>query len=156
MVVVEDPHGVENEPIPDGILFATEHTGRAWRMDSVWSVAPHPSWGGLAVGRAVVLRNGESDSIPAQQFVAASNALNAVAGRHSAFDPESLRAQAFPVSGMTYRLGLAATFLVNTGADVADVPIFFARMGGWRVAYRCNPTTGGRPDHGRPAGTCAG
>ena len=42
-------------------------------------------------------------------------------------------------------LRLAATFLVNTGADVADFPIVFARMGGWRVAYRWRAVGPGMP-----------
>ena len=35
IIVVEDPAGVENEAVPDGVFFGTERTGRTWRMDSV-------------------------------------------------------------------------------------------------------------------------
>jgi hypothetical protein len=42
LVVMDDPAAVENDAIPNGLLFATERTGRVFRMDSVWSAAPSP------------------------------------------------------------------------------------------------------------------
>ncbi|NUR32887.1 MAG: hypothetical protein HOQ30_02680, partial [Gemmatimonadaceae bacterium] len=42
LLVMDDPAAVENDAIPNGLLFATERTGRVFRMDSVWSAAPSP------------------------------------------------------------------------------------------------------------------
>lgn len=142
MLVVEDPTGVENEPIANGVMFASERTGRTWRMDSVWSVAPSPDWRSLAVGRAYVLRNGEADSIPIERWAAASASLLAVAGPQPALAAESLRAHAFEVSGMSYALGVAATFIVHTDRDTASFPASFVRIGGWSVAWSCASPTG--------------
>jgi hypothetical protein len=80
LLVVEDPAGVENEAVPDGVLFATEHTGRTWRMDSVWSVAPSPDWMHVAVGRAVVLGGGERQVVAPSRWEDAARSLAAIAG----------------------------------------------------------------------------
>lgn len=138
LLVVEDPTGVENEAIPDGVMFASERTGRAWRMDSVWSVAPSQDWKKLAYGRAVVLRNGESNSIPEDRWVAAASSLASIAGAQPSLVPDSLRAHAFPVSGMTVAMGAAATFVIDVPVDSASPPSTFAGLGGWTVAWECD------------------
>jgi hypothetical protein len=137
LLVIEDPTGVENEAIPDGVMFASERTGRTWRMDSVWSVAPSPDWRELAVGRGAVLRNGEADSIPAAQWDAVSRALSAIAGPNAKLSADSLRAYAFPASGMTYAMGVAATFEVDVDGDVDQFPVRYVVPGGWSVAWLC-------------------
>lgn len=142
ILVVEDPAGVENEIVADGVLFASERTGRTWRMDSVWSVAPSPDWRSLAVGRAFVLRNGEADTIPVARWSAAEASMRAVAGVHPALAADSLRAHAFEVSGMSYALGVAATFIVRTDLDTTRFPVAFARTGGWTVAWSCASPNG--------------
>lgn len=142
ILVVEDPAGVENEVVADGVLFASERTGRTWRMDSVWSVAPSPDWRSLAVGRAFVLRNGEADTIPVERWSSAEASLRAVAGAQPALAADSLRAHAFEVSGMSYALGVAATFIVQADRDTTRFPVAFARTGGWTVAWSCASPNG--------------
>src|SRR5437868_9486125 len=40
VLVVADPAGVENEPVPDAFFFGDETRGFQTQMDSVWDVAP--------------------------------------------------------------------------------------------------------------------
>ena len=84
IIVVEDPAGVENEAVPDGVLYATERTGRTWRMDSVWSAAPSPDWTRVAVGRAVVLGGGKEQVVAPARWAGAAAALAAIAGPQEA------------------------------------------------------------------------
>ena len=135
ILVVEDPAGVENEAVPDGVLFATERTGRTWRMDSVWSVAPSPDWLHVAVGRAVVLGGGEQQVVAPSRWGAAARSLAAIAGSNPALDADSLRAHSYPVSGMAVAEGAAVTFVADVGADLQAVPVHFVSLDGWRVRW---------------------
>ena len=135
ILVVEDPAGVENEAVPDGVLFATERTGRTWRMDSVWSVAPSPDWMRLAVGRAVILGGGEKQVVARERWEGAARSIAAIAGAHPAISAESLRAHSYPVSGMAVSEGAAATFVVDVGADVQEAAVHFVSLDGWRVRW---------------------
>ncbi|HEX4936688.1 MAG TPA: hypothetical protein VFV33_26080, partial [Gemmatimonadaceae bacterium] len=40
IIVVEDPVGVEAEPVPDGFLYGSETTGAVVQLNGVWDVAP--------------------------------------------------------------------------------------------------------------------
>ncbi|HEX2602959.1 MAG TPA: hypothetical protein VHL32_12725, partial [Gemmatimonadaceae bacterium] len=40
VLVVADPAGVENEPVPNGFFFGDEASGFQVQMDSVWDVVP--------------------------------------------------------------------------------------------------------------------
>lgn len=135
LIVVEDPAGVENEAVPDGVLFATEHTGRTWRMDSVWSASPSPDWTRVAVGRAAVLGGGEQQVVAPARWQEAERSLAAVAGPQPAISAESLRAHSYPVSGMAVVEGTAATFVADVGRDLRDAPIRFVALDGWRVSW---------------------
>src|SRR5688500_796005 len=111
IVVMDDPAAVENDAIANGLLFATERTGRVFRMDSVWSAAPSPDWRRLAVGRAVVRGGGESQSIPPARWEAPAARLRALLGPHPALAAESLRARSFSASGMAVVEGAAVTLV---------------------------------------------
>src|SRR5712671_7016798 len=52
VLVIADPGGVENEPVPNGFFFGDEARGVQTQMDSVWDVAPSPDWKWLGFGRA--------------------------------------------------------------------------------------------------------
>ena len=148
ILVVEDPSGVENEAVPDGVLFATERTGRTWRMDSVWSASPSPDWTAIAVGRAVVLGGGESQTVAPARWDSAAARLRAIAGPQPALVAESLRAHSYPVSGMAVVEGAAATFVADVGGDARDAPVRFVALDGWRVRWSCDGhdlLVGGRP-----------
>jgi hypothetical protein len=138
LIVVEDPAGVENEAVPNGVLFATERTGRTWRMDSVWSASPSPDWTRVAVGRAAVLGGGEQQVVAPSRWREAERSLTAVAGPQPAITAESLRAHSYPVSGMAIVEGSAATFVADVARDARDAPIRFVALDGWRVSWSCD------------------
>lgn len=138
VLVMDDPAGVENDAIPNGLLFATERTGRVFRMDSVWSAAPSPDWRRLAIGRAVVLAGGESQSISAERWQAPAARLRAIAGAEPALVAESLRAHAFPVSGMAVLQGAAVTLMADVAHGAATAPIELVSLDGWRVRWSCD------------------
>ena len=138
LIVVEDPSGVENEAVPNGVLFASERTGRTWRMDSVWSASPSPDWTRVAAGRATVLGGGEQQVVAPSRWREAERSLQAVAGPQPAITAESLRAHSYPVSGMAVVEGTAATFVADVARDVRDAPIRFVALDGWRVSWSCD------------------
>ena len=149
LIVVEDPAGVENEAVPNGVLFASERTGRTWRMDSVWSASPSPDWTRIAVGRAAVLGGGEQQAVAPSRWREAERSLAAVAGPQPAITAESLRAHSYPVSGMAIVEGTAATFVADVAGDVRDAPVRFVALDGWRVSWSCDGhdvLIGGRPE----------
>lgn len=138
IIAVEDPSGVEAEAVPDGVLFASERTGRTWRMDSVWSASPSPDWRQVAVGRAVVLGGGEAQSIAPSRWEAPAARLEAIAGAQPELAAESLRAHSYPVSGMAVVEGAAATFVAEVSRDVREAPVRFVTLDGWRVRWSCD------------------
>ena len=138
ILVVEDPAGVENEAVPDGVLYATERTGRTWRMDSVWSASPSPDWSRVAVGRAVMLGGGKEQVVAPARWGGAAAALAAIAGPQRAITADSLRAHSYPVSGMAVAEGAAATFVADVARDERDAPIRFVALDGWRVGWSCD------------------
>jgi hypothetical protein len=127
LLVVEDPAGVENEPIPDAVTYARSSAAgvRVARLDSVWDVAPDRAWRRFAVGRAFVAHAGGADSIPDAAWAALARA----AGR-----PErDVRAAAFAASGMAVAVAVArpAVWEPATGRPPAALPL----LGGWRVRW---------------------
>lgn len=135
LLVMDDPAAVENDAIPNGLLFATERTGRVFRMDSVWSAAPSPDWRRLAIGRGVVLGGGEAQSISPERWAAPAARLRAIAGAEPALVAESLRAHSFPVSGMAVVEGAAVTLVADVEHSAPAVPVTFVALDGWRVRW---------------------
>ena len=149
IIVVEDPAGVENEAVPDGVFFATERTGRTWRMDSVWSASPSPDWTRVAAGRAVVLGGGEQQAVAPARWKEAAQSLAVIAGPQPSITADSLRAHSYPVSGMAVVAGAAATFVADVSRDTADAPVHFVALDGWRVRWSADGHDlfiGARPD----------
>jgi hypothetical protein len=58
VLVVADPVGVENEPVPNGFFFGDEARGFQTQIDSVWDVAPSPDWKWIGFGRAYTVVGG--------------------------------------------------------------------------------------------------
>ena len=148
LLVIDDPTSVEKDAIPNGLLFATERTGRVFRMDSVWSAAPSPDWRRLAVGRGVVIGGGERQTIAPESWAAPAARLRAIAGAEPALVAESLRAHSFPVSGMAVVEGAAVTLVADVAEGAPTAPIEFVSLDGWRVRWSCDGAdifVGGRP-----------
>lgn len=135
LLVMDDPVAVENDATPDGLLFATERTGRVFRMDSVWSAAPSPDWRRLAIGRGVVVGGGEARTMAPERWAAPAARLRAIAGAEPALVAESLRAHSFPVSGMAAVEGVAITLVADVEHTAPAVPITFVALDGWRVRW---------------------
>ena len=138
LLVMDDPAAVENEAIPNGLLFATERTGRVFRMDSVWSAAPSPDWRRLAIGRGVVLGGGEKQFVAPERWTAPAARLRAIAGAEPALVAESLRAHSFPVSGMGVIEGAAVVLVAEVEHGAPTAPIEFVALDGWRVRWSCD------------------
>lgn len=137
ILVVEDAVSVEAEALPDGFLYASERTGEVLQLDNVWDVAPSPDWTRLAFGRAYVLRAGERDSMPPEEWRRLEGAMpEDVGARDSRTLRRQLEAHAFPASGMSLMLGLGL-------AQVAWVDTLRSRhhlgsthsLHGWRVRW---------------------
>jgi hypothetical protein len=140
LIVVEDAVGVEAEPVPDGVLFASEHTGAVVQVNGVWDVTPSPDWSRIAWGRAFVFRSGEADSIPRAEWErflgwlpedVTEPTIAAMLRRASAYT--------FPVSGMSYAKAIALTQVLDvaqlTAGRLAVVEAPAVRLEGWRVRW---------------------
>lgn len=137
LLAVEDPRGVENDPLPNGFVVAREESSPVQR-DSVWDVATAPDWRRVAYSRAYTTRPGESDSVPPIEW-------RRLAGRVG-LKESIVRRNAFPTSGMVSAYGVARTFVVDLSPAGDTVPAreaAFPIAEGWRLAWT--------PDGGRLA-----
>ena len=129
LLAVEDPRGAENDPVPNGFVFAREGIPLVQR-DSAWDVAVSPDWQRVAYSRAYTTRPGESDSVPPIEW-------RRLAGRVGL--KESLvRRNAFPTSGMVSAYGVARTVMVDLSVASDTVPpreTAFSIAEGWRLAW---------------------
>jgi hypothetical protein len=129
VLVVEDPRAVENEPVPNGFVFASEGTGPVQR-DSVWDVAPAPDWLSVVYARAYTASAGETDSIPPREWHRLAGSVGLM---------ESIvRKNVFPTSGMVTAYGVARPFVVKVGppqdsSASGDPGMPIAE--GWRVGW---------------------
>lgn len=129
LLVVEDPVGVENEPVPNGFLFATERGGggaTVVQRDSVWDVAPSPDWTRLAYGRAYGLLVGGRDSATSAEWDALA--------RRAGLDPAVARGGAFASSGMATAYAVARPAIVAAGGS-APAERALPLASGWRVRW---------------------
>ena len=129
VLVVEDPRAVENEPVPNGFVFASEGTGSVQR-DSVWDVAPAPDWRSVVYARAYTASAGETDSIPPREWHRLAGSVGLM---------ESIvRKNVFPTSGMVTAYGIARPFVVRLAAprdSAASGDSGLPIAEGWRVAW---------------------
>ena len=125
LLVVEDPASVENEPVPNGFLLASDSSGQRFRMDSVWDVAPSPDWKHLAVGRGYVVSARERDSLSTAQWETLA--------KRARMPVRDVRAGSFPASGMAIMVGFAQPGVVHLDDDTA--PTLFPVAAGWRVGW---------------------
>ena len=138
VLVVADPGGVENEPVPNGFFFGDEARGFQTQMDSVWDVAPSPDWRWIAFGKAFSVVGGEGTG---------TNLLTDVA-RRTSIDTATLRAASFPSSGMSMSRAVAQAGVIHipedprgTAAADSAAPRLFPVARGWRVRWTADGST---------------
>ncbi len=138
VLVVADPGGVENEPVPNGFFFGDEARGFQTQVDSVWDVAPSPDWKWIGFGRAYAVVRGEGTG---------TDLLTDVS-RRTSIDTATLRAGSFASSGMSMSRAVAQPGVIRIPDDprqaaAADssVPKLFPVARGWRVRWTTDGTS---------------
>jgi hypothetical protein len=138
LLVVADPGGVENDPVPNGFFFGDETRGFQTQMDSVWDVAPSPDWKWLGFGRAYTVVDGSGTG---------SDLLIDVS-RRTSIDTATLRAGSFPSSGMSMGRAVGQPGVIHIPEDprqqaAADsaAPKLFPIARGWRVRWTTDGST---------------
>jgi hypothetical protein len=138
VLVVADPAGVENEPVPDGFFFGDEARGFQTQVDSVWDVAPSPDWKWIGFGRAYAVVRGEGTG---------TDLLTDVS-RRTSIDTATLRAGSFASSGMSMSRAVAQPGVIRipddprqTAAAESAVPKLFPIARGWRVRWTTDGST---------------
>jgi hypothetical protein len=140
ILVVEDAVSVEGEALPDGFLYASEATDPVVQIDDVWDVAPSPDWTRLAFGRAFVLRAGERDTVPPDEWRRLEGWLPEDVGERDLHTlRRRLEAHTFPASGMSLMLGLGLTQVIWVDSlglrRVPALPGPTHSLHGWRVRW---------------------
>jgi hypothetical protein len=138
VLVVADPGGVENEPVPNGFFFGDEARGFQTQIDSVWDVEPSPDWKWIGFGRAYTVVGGGGTG---------TDLLTEVS-RRTSIDTATLRAGSFPASGMSLARAIAQPGVIHipdnprmqAAADSA-APRLFPVARGWRVRWTTDGTT---------------
>jgi hypothetical protein len=138
VLVVADPGGVENEPIPNGFFFGDEARGFQTQMDSVWDVAPSPDWKWIGFGRAYTVVAGGGTG---------TDLLTDVS-RRTSIDTATLRAGSFPASGMSLARAVAQPGVIHIpdnprvqAAADSSAPRLFPVARGWRVRWTTDGST---------------
>jgi hypothetical protein len=133
VLVVANPVGVEAEPLPSAFVFGDERTGFQIQMDTVWDVAVSPDWKAIAFSRAYSIADGSGTVDPA--------ALADLA-RRTSIDTATLRASAFPSSGMSSARAVAQPGVIwipsdlrVAGASDSVVPKMFPIARGWQIRW---------------------
>jgi hypothetical protein len=138
VLVVADPVGVENEPVPNGFFFGDESRGFQTQLDSVWDVVPSPDWKWIGFGRAYTVVGGDGSG---------DNHLTDVS-RRTSIDTATLRAGSFASSGMSMSRAVAQAGVIHipenpraTAAADSSAPKLFPVARGWRVRWNADGST---------------
>ena len=138
VLVVADPGGVENEPVPNGFFFGDEARGFQIQVDSVWDVAPSPDWKWIGFGRAYTVVGGGGTG---------TDLLTDVS-RRTSIDTATLRAGSFASSGMSMSRAVAQPGVIHIPDDPRQIaaadsgaPRLFPIARGWRVRWTTDGTT---------------
>ena len=134
MLAMEDPAGVENEPVPNGFVFVSETGPFLMQLDSVWDVAPSPSWDRLAYGRAYIVETrAREPDILAEQWADMAERMSLAV--------DSVRRAVFSSSSMNIAYATAQPVVV----DVSDATLAASAgsesertiriAGGWRIGW---------------------
>jgi hypothetical protein len=134
ILVVVDPVGLENDPIPNAFFFGSETRNFQARMDSVWDVVPSPDWQSLAFSRAHIVTGDQTDTIPPAEWLALARATGV--------DTATLIQSSFATSGMTTQRGIAQPGVIRIPADIRApnasdeaAPKLFPVARGWQVRW---------------------
>ena len=134
ILVMVDPVGVENEPVPNAFFFGSETRNFQARLDNVWDVAPAPDWQSLAFSRAYIVRGAESDSIPPSEWIDLA--------RRTGMDTATVIQGSFASSGMSVARAIAQPGVIRVppdirapGAAYAAAPHTFPIAHGWQVRW---------------------
>lgn len=140
LLVVEDPAGVENEPVPNGFVFASEAGPFFMQVDSVWDVTPSPSWERIAYGRAYEIIAREGPELRSAQWEELAQRLS--------LSVDSVRRAAFVSSAMNIAYATAQPVVVDvsdralpTAGSSPEGERTIAMAGGWRVAWTADGAT---------------
>ena len=138
VLVIADPAGVENDPVPDAFFFGDETRGFQTQMDSVWDVEPSPDWKWLGFSRAYTIVGGGGTG----------SEMLSDAARRTSIDTATLRAGSFPASGMSMSRAIAQAGVIripdNPRAQAATdsaAPRLFPIALGWRVRWTTDGST---------------
>jgi hypothetical protein len=138
VLVVADPAGVENEPVPNGFFFGDETRGFQTQVDSVWDVQPSPDWKWIGFGRAYTVVDATG---------AGTDLLTDVS-RRTSIDTSTLRAGSFPSSGMGMSRAVAQAGVIHipdnpraTAAGDSAAPRLFPVARGWRIRWTTDGST---------------
>jgi hypothetical protein len=138
VLVVADPGGVENEPVPNGFFFGDESRGFQTQMDSVWDVTPSPDWKWIGFGRAYGVVGGAGTGTDQLAEVA----------RRTSIDTATLRAGSFASSGMSMSRAVAQAGVIHIPENLRDsaaadsaAPRLFPVARGWRVRWTADGST---------------
>lgn len=124
ILVVEDPAGVENEPLPNGFVLAGEEWMRRVQIDSAWDVSPAPGWRTAAFGRGYRISAGEQETLSTAQWERFA--------RRVQMPVRDVRRGGFAASAMAYIFGFAQPGVVDL--ETGEVRLFPV-AGGWRVGW---------------------
>jgi hypothetical protein len=138
VLVVADPAGVENEPVPNGFFFGDEARGFQTQVDSVWDVAVSPDWRWIGFGRAYATVRGEGTG---------TDLLTDVS-RRTSIDTATLRAGSFASSGMSMSRAVAQPGVIRIPDDPRQIaagdsaaPRLFPIARGWQVRWTTDGKT---------------
>jgi hypothetical protein len=137
VLVVADPVGVENEPVPNGFFFGDETRGFQAQVDSVWDVAVSPDWKWIGFGRAYATVRGEGTGTDLLVDIA----------RRTSIDTATLRAGSFASSGMSMSRAVAQAGVIRIPDDPRQLaagdsaaPRLFPIARGWQVRWTTDGT----------------
>jgi hypothetical protein len=138
VLVVSDPAGVENEPVPNGFFLGEETPGFQTQVDSVWDVQPSPDWKWIGFGRAYTVVDGSG----------VGSDLLTEASRRTSIDTATLRAGSFASSGMSMARAIAQAGVIHipdnpraAAAGDSAAPRLFPIALGWRVRWTTDGST---------------
>jgi hypothetical protein len=140
ILVMVDPVGVENDPVPNAFFFGSEMRNFQARLDNVWDVAPSPDWQSLAFSRAYIVRGAESDTIPPSEWIDLA--------RRTGMDTATVIQGSFASSGMSVARAIAQPGVIRIPADIrapgaayAAAPRTFPIARGWQVRWTVDGST---------------